>query len=91
MPSDPSGKTSTLRDDAISYVARSMPTFSPFVCDPREVLALFDTVDRLRAEVESEREARQKLDRALRAKDEAMGTLFKRLTAIGVDCSDLIP
>lgn len=32
-----------------------------------------------------------RLSRALRAKDEAMGELFRRLDAAGVDCSDLIP
>jgi hypothetical protein len=45
----------------------------------------------LRAEVQSEREARQKLDAALRGKDQAMDTLFKRLQAAGVDYEDLIP
>lgn len=46
---------------------------------------------RLLREIEGERDARQKLDRALREKDRAMGELFHRLQNAGVDCSDLIP
>jgi len=42
-------------------------------------------------EVAGEREARHKLEAALTGKDKAMGVLFERLTAAGVDCSDLIP
>lgn len=38
----------------------------------------------------SEREARHKLEAALTAKDKAMGVLFERLSAAGVDYSDLI-
>jgi hypothetical protein len=38
----------------------------------------------------SEREERDKLSRALAAKDEAMGELFRRLDAAGVDYSDLV-
>lgn len=48
-------------------------------------------LERLRVEIEGEREARGKLDHALQAKDRAMGILFDRLTRAGVDCSDLIP
>ncbi len=40
--------------------------------------------------IDGEREARHKLEAALTAKDKAMGVLFERLTAAGVDCSDLI-
>jgi hypothetical protein len=52
-------------------------------------------LDRFRAasvrEAEGEREARYKLAATLREKDKAMGVLFDRLVAAGVDCSDLIP
>ncbi len=47
-------------------------------------------IERLRNEVEGEREGRNRLDKALRQKDEAMGVLFDRLAKAGVDCSDLI-
>jgi len=40
--------------------------------------------------IDSEREARQKLETAYRKQDAAMGVLWERLTAAGVDCSDLI-
>lgn len=46
--------------------------------------------DRLRSELDGERESRIRLDNALRQKDEAMGVLFERLNKAGVDCSDLI-
>jgi hypothetical protein len=52
---------------------------------------LQEQICRLRDEVESEREACRKLERALRRKDSAMTVLFERLRAAGVDCSDLIP
>lgn len=42
-------------------------------------------------ERDGEREAREKCDRALRMKDEAVGELLHRLHKAGVDCSDLIP
>lgn len=45
----------------------------------------------LEAEIAGERDARHKSHDALRRKDEAMGILFERLRAAGVDCSDLIP
>lgn len=48
------------------------------------------TIEALQAEIEGEREARNRLDNALRAKDAAMGELFKRLSAAGVDYSDLL-
>jgi hypothetical protein len=38
---------------------------------------------------EAEREARHKLEAALREKDQAMGVLFDRLRIANVDCSDL--
>jgi len=41
--------------------------------------------------LEGEREARIRLDAACRQKDEAMGVLFDRLNAAGVDYSDLLP
>jgi hypothetical protein len=44
----------------------------------------------LLAELDSERREREKLSRALRQKDEAMGVLFDRLAKAGVDCSDLV-
>lgn len=63
-----------------------------------EIQALRDDAEKLAAEVErlgrvaaSEREAREKCDRALRMKDEAMGELLSRLQTAGIDCSDLIP
>lgn len=54
------------------------------------VMALED-IQRLARELESERDAREKLDRCLREKDTAMRVLFDRLKKAGVDCSDLIP
>jgi hypothetical protein len=53
--------------------------------------SLANTIARLRAERDSERKGRQKCEAALRDKDKAMGVLFERLSAAGVDCSDLIP
>ena len=47
--------------------------------------------EHLEREIASEREARGKLESAYRAKDTAMGVLFERLSAAGVDCSDLLP
>lgn len=41
-------------------------------------------------ELAGEREAHAKTRNALEAKDKAMGELFARLEAAGVDCSDLI-
>lgn len=56
---------------------------------------LADEIDaefrRMEGERDSEREARHKMDGALRAKDAAMNKLFERLRAAGDDCSDLIP
>jgi hypothetical protein len=48
-------------------------------------------IARLTQERDGEREARHKLEVALREKDKAMGVLFERLTAAGIDYSDLIP
>jgi hypothetical protein len=48
-------------------------------------------IEQLQQEVIGEREARQKLETAYRKQDAAMGVLWERLTAAGVDCSDLIP
>lgn len=48
-----------------------------------------EQVERLIADRNSEREARWKLDAALREKDKAMDVLVERLAAAGVDCSDL--
>lgn len=45
----------------------------------------------MRLECEGEREARHKCEAALRGRDAAMGVLFERLNAAGIDCSDLIP
>ncbi len=42
-------------------------------------------------ERDGEREAREKIERAYRKLDAAMGILFERLNKAGVDCSDLIP
>jgi hypothetical protein len=47
--------------------------------------------ERMRRERDGEREARRKYEAALTTKDKAMGVLFERLNAAGVDCSDLIP
>lgn len=57
----------------------------------RNLRAAAVTIERLRAERDGERAAREKTERALRSKDEAMDVLFKRLHSAGVDCSDLIP
>lgn len=43
-----------------------------------------------KAQIASEREARQKTEAALRQKDAAMSELFRRLDQAGVDYSDLI-
>lgn len=47
-------------------------------------------IRRLKAELDGERNARHVAEKCLRNKDEAMGELFKRLDAAGVDYSDLI-
>lgn len=49
-----------------------------------------DEIERLRREIASEREAHGKTTAALRGKDEAMGILFQRAQAGGVDLSDLV-
>lgn len=49
-----------------------------------------EIIEQLLAECDGEREARNKCEAALSAKDDAMGVLFQRLQAAGVDCSDLI-
>lgn len=43
-----------------------------------------------KSQLEAERDARIKLDTALREKDDAMGELFNRLNQAGVDYSDLL-
>lgn len=53
-------------------------------------MALQD-IQKLGRAIVSEQEARFKLDAALRQKDDAMGKLFERMKAAGVDYSDLIP
>lgn len=50
-----------------------------------------DQIERLKADRDSERDARHKADDALRQKDRAMSVMFKRLDTAGVDYSDLIP
>lgn len=50
----------------------------------------FQMIFRLERELDGEREARHKLEIALREKDKAMQILFERLQKAGVDCSDLI-
>lgn len=57
----------------------------------RDMQARLEQVERLVASRRSELEARHKLEVALRSKDHAMGVLFERLRAAGVDYSDLIP
>ena len=52
--------------------------------------ALEAVIEDLFRKLEGEREARHKCEVALTAKDKAMGVLFERLNAAGVDCSDLI-
>lgn len=49
-----------------------------------------DEFRRLERERDSERDAREKMDDALRRKDAAMSVMFKRLDKAGVDYSDLI-
>ena len=56
--------------------------------DKREVLET-ELAQRTR-ERDGEREARGKIERAYRKQDKAMGVLFERLNAAGVDCSDLV-
>ena len=41
--------------------------------------------------LDGEREARHKCEVAMRANDAAMGVMWNRLAAAGVDCSDLVP
>lgn len=48
-------------------------------------------IERVGKERDSERDARERADRALREKDRAMSVMFKRLDKAGVDYSDLIP
>jgi len=52
-------------------------------------MALED-IARLGRAAASERDAREKMDDALRRKDRAMSVMFKRLDKAGVDYSDLI-
>ena len=66
--------------------------------DPETITALCKEHESMKAELEqarndvvSEREAKHKLEAALRDKDGAMGVLFDRLHKAGVDVSDLIP
>ncbi|MCF8533854.1 MAG: hypothetical protein K9G48_12680 [Reyranella sp.] len=56
----------------------------------RDMLQRAGQVERLIAARDSEREARSTVEKALARKDEAMGVLFKRLDAAGVDYSDLL-
>ena len=55
---------------------------------------LADEIDaefrRLERERDSERDAREKCDAALRQKDRAMSVMFKRLDKANIDYSDLI-
>lgn len=53
--------------------------------------AIPSRVQQLMNERDGEREAREKIERAYRKQDAAMGVLFDRLNKAGVDCSDLIP
>jgi hypothetical protein len=48
-----------------------------------------ELIIRIINERDGEREAREKCEAALRAKDAAMQVLFDRLSRAGVDCSDL--
>jgi hypothetical protein len=48
-------------------------------------------VERLQLDLVGTREHNEKLVAALRKKDEAMGVLFDRMKAAGIDYSDLIP
>ncbi len=56
----------------------------------RDMTQRYEQVQRLIADRDNEQEARQKCAVALDAKDKAMGVLFARLQAAGVDCSDLL-
>lgn len=53
-------------------------------------MAFHKELTTLRTELDNEREARRKLDMALRQKDQAMSVLFERMLAAGIDYSDLI-
>lgn len=57
----------------------------------RDMQSLSEQVARLRGDRDSERDARWKCEKALAEKDQAMGVLFDRMRAAGVDFSDLIP
>ncbi|MCC2649901.1 MAG: hypothetical protein K0R61_13 [Microvirga sp.] len=76
---------SALRSSAEWHANRDRPHSATI---DRDAIA---AIERLIAERDGEREARHKVEKALAAKDEAMGVLFERLAAAGVDCSDLIP
>lgn len=58
--------------------------------DPKLVEAVERGVRPLLNTIAGEQEARFKCERALTNKDAAMGVLFERLRAAGIDCSDLI-
>jgi hypothetical protein len=73
-------------------ISEAVNAYPPSPAEPARLLAeAEEQIARLRAERDSEREGRQKCEAALRDKDKAMGVLFDRLSAAGVDCSDLIP
>ena len=66
------------------------PTGSTLAAAADEIDRLTRERDEARRERDGERDAREKSDRALRGKDEAMGELFRRLQAAGLDVSDLV-
>lgn len=65
---------------AVTYLARIVSTID----------ALQSRLADVERERDGEREARGRIDSALRQKDAAMGVLVKRLSENHIDCSDLM-
>lgn len=62
-----------------------------FLNNYERIVTALRSIAGLQRELAAEREERQKYQTAFGMKDRAMGILFDRLHAAGVDCSDLIP
>lgn len=56
----------------------------------RDMQKRLEQIERLKADRDGEREAREKSDRAYRLKEEAMQVLWNRLIANNIDVSDLV-
>jgi hypothetical protein len=82
-----------LQELAVEFSQMAMPQLDKpaIMAWNRLSLSLGDMVVQYEREILGEREARDKALAALRAKNEAMGVLFDRLRAAGIDYSDLVP